>query len=277
MATPHLLVLGHITRDELAGEHRLGGAAAFAARTAACLGVPAALVTAAPARCAERTEIEAVLGLDVHCADADRITTFVLEHCRGRRRLWLRSRAPSLTAADVPLAWRDAPIAYVAPVAGECDRCVVEALRAPFIGVGLQGWLRRVGPGDAVEPAIGPEATDPPALRAAVLSEEDHPDAGRIAAALARRGAYVALTRGARGVTVFGPDGGATSLAAAPAVEHDATGAGDVFGVVWTLELARGTPPESAATRAALAAARSVEGPGLGRLPDLGPAWWSRR
>src|SRR4051794_13231043 len=43
-----LLVLGHVTRDEIDGDVRLGGAAAFAARAAVALGVETALVTAAP-------------------------------------------------------------------------------------------------------------------------------------------------------------------------------------------------------------------------------------
>src|SRR4051794_28826758 len=47
---PELLVLGHVTCDNLVGgtTSRLGGAAAFAARAAAHLGVRTAVVTAAP-------------------------------------------------------------------------------------------------------------------------------------------------------------------------------------------------------------------------------------
>ena len=47
--TPQLLVLGHITLDYIAGEERLGGAAAYASRVAANLGIDTGLVTAAPA------------------------------------------------------------------------------------------------------------------------------------------------------------------------------------------------------------------------------------
>jgi len=55
-------------------------------------------------------------------------------------------------------------------------------------------------------------------------------------------------------------------IPAAPAREVDATGAGDVFGVVLTLELAQGRPLAVAGRTAAAAAARVVEGPGLGTL-----------
>jgi sugar/nucleoside kinase (ribokinase family) len=79
----------------------------------------------------------------------------------------------------------------------------------------------------------------------------------------------VAITRGARGATLRAP-AGAWEIAAAPADEVDPTGAGDVFGVVLALGLAAGQSPPAAAAQAAQAAARVVEGPGLGRLGERG-------
>ena len=43
-----LLVVGHVTRDEVDGGVRLGGAGSYAALAAACLGYETALVTVAP-------------------------------------------------------------------------------------------------------------------------------------------------------------------------------------------------------------------------------------
>jgi sugar/nucleoside kinase (ribokinase family) len=57
---------------------------------------------------------------------------------------------------------------------------------------------------------------------------------------------------------------------AAPAIEVDPTGAGDVFGLVFALALARGADLATAGQRAAAAAARVVEGPGLGTLGQMG-------
>ena len=65
--------------------------------------------------------------------------------------------------------------------------------------------------------------------------------------------------------TLFG-GGERLEIPAAPAREVDPTGAGDVFGVVLTLELAAGKPLAAAGRAAAAAAARVVEGPGLGTL-----------
>jgi sugar/nucleoside kinase (ribokinase family) len=75
-------------------------------------------------------------------------------------------------------------------------------------------------------------------------------------------------TRGARGVTCF--LAGATEHTAAPAADSlDPTGAGDVFGVVYALRRQRGDERSAAIARAHLAAARSIEGPGVGRLAEV--------
>ena len=74
-----------------------------------------------------------------------------------------------------------------------------------------------------------------------------------------------AVTRGARGAMLWTARE-CIDVPAAPAHEVDPTGAGDVFGVVLTLELANGKPLAAAGRAAAAAAARVVEGPGLGTL-----------
>jgi sugar/nucleoside kinase (ribokinase family) len=45
---PDLLVLGHVTCDDFGHELRLGGAAGYAARAAALLGIETGMVTVAP-------------------------------------------------------------------------------------------------------------------------------------------------------------------------------------------------------------------------------------
>ncbi|HEX8703083.1 MAG TPA: PfkB family carbohydrate kinase [Myxococcaceae bacterium] len=263
---PELLVVGHVTRDYIRGETRLGGAASFSARVAATLGIQTALVTAAPADFSLMAPLRSLPRLAIHVVPSPEVTTFELDYSGPRRRVILRSVARAIQASDVPAEWRDIPVAYVAPVAGECDRALVEGLRSQLICVGLQGWLRRPGADGAVEPTVAPEASEPPrGLRAAVFSEEDHPEAEFLAEQLARRGLTVALTRGRRGSTVS--EGTQRwEIPAAPANEVDPTGAGDVFGIGLTLALARGASAPDAARAAAAIAARVVEGPELGRL-----------
>jgi sugar/nucleoside kinase (ribokinase family) len=65
-------------------------------------------------------------------------------------------------------------------------------------------------------------------------------------------------------------DGGEGWVPAAPAQQVDPTGAGDVFALILGLASWAGRAPLDAARRAASAAARVVEGPGLGSLAQ---AW----
>jgi sugar/nucleoside kinase (ribokinase family) len=268
-----LLVVGHVTRDEIDGGVRLGGAASYAALAAACLGYETAVVTVAPPDEPLLEALRRAPNLSLHCAPSDVMTTFALDYTGGERRLWLRRRARPLTIDDVPAAWRRPAVAYVGPVAGECDGTFVRDLDAPFAGAGLQGWLRRIADDGRVEPArlSGPAETDDlPRLDAAIISELDHPDAEAIARARVGAGGTAAITRGARGATLIrGAE--RVDIAAAPAREVEPTGAGDVFGVVLTLELARGRSLAEAGHAAAAAAARVVEGPGLGALATLAP------
>src|SRR3569832_1573952 len=133
-----MLVLGHVTCDEIAGRTRLGGAASFAARAAARLELDVALVTVArpddPLLATLRTP-----RLRFACAPDDAITTFALDYTGPTRTVTLRRRARSLRVADIPTDWLRAPVAYVGPVAAECDRALIAALGARFVGAGLQG------------------------------------------------------------------------------------------------------------------------------------------
>ena len=263
---PELLIVGHVTRDHIGTHTRLGGSASFAARVAATLGIDTALVTVAPPDFALMAPLKALPNLRIHAAPSPDVTTFELDYSGPKRRVFLRSRTRVLEPGDVPEAWRDAPMAYVANVAGECDRALIESLGAPIICAELQGWLRRPGPTGAVEPMVAPEIERPPAnLRAAVFSEEDHPEAERLAEHLAHSGLTVALTRSSRGATLMSGSE-RWHIPAAPAAEVDPTGAGDVFGIALTVALARGATAPEAARAAAAIAARVVEGPELGNL-----------
>lgn len=266
--SPTLLVLGHVTRDLFGERSRLGGAASFAAQAAVLLGIDTALVTVAPPRAPELDALRALPGLRLAVAPSEHLTTFGLEYCGGRRRLSLLDRARPLTWQDIPPAWRAPELLYVGPVAGECDEELVSGFGDVF-GIGcIQGWLRDPVPGRVVRPRALPGRCDPPpALKALSFSASDHPGAARIAKELAARGLAVAVTRGRRGARVsWGNE--QCWVTAAPAREVDPTGAGDVFALVFGWSRWCGIHPMEAARRAALAAARVVEGPGLGTLAE---------
>jgi 1D-myo-inositol 3-kinase len=263
-----LLVVGHVTRDEIDGAARLGGAASYAALAAARVGYQTALVTAAPPDDPLLEPLQQAPRLHLRCVESEVMTTFALDYAGGLRRLWLRRRARPLTLDDIPDDWLRPRVAYVGPVAGECDGAFIRGLRASFVGAGLQGWLRRVAADGRVEPqalAEAPEIEDLPRLDVAIVSELDHPAAETILRSCAKSDGTGAITHGARGATLIrGIE--RVDIPAVPAREVDPTGAGDVFGVVLTLQLARGEPLLVAGRAAAVAGARVVEGPGLGTL-----------
>ena len=262
-------MVGHVTRDEIAGGVRLGGAASYAARAAACLGHETGLVTVAPPDDPLLEPLRRTPHLTLHCVPSEVMTTFALAYAAGERQLWLRRRARPLVPGDVPPEWRHPRVAYVGPVAGECDLSFARSLGARFLGAGIQGWLRRTGEDGRVEPSpltATPEPETPLPFAVAIVSEEDHPAAEAAARRLARTSA---ITRGARGARLITASE-AVEIPAAPAREVDPTGAGDVFGVVLTLALAQGKPLAVAGRAAAAAAARVVEGPGLGTLSPPG-------
>lgn len=272
---PELLIVGHVTRDyivtrpDVRDDTRLGGSASFAARVAATLGIRTALVTVAPENFALMNPLRTLPMLSIHVAPSADVTEFELDYTGARRKVILRSRARPLAIGDVPETWLASPMTYVANVAGECDRALIEGLRSPVICAELQGWLRRPGPTGAVVPMVADEISTPPrGLNAAVFSEEDHPDAERLAEHLALSGLTVALTRSSRGASIRqGQE--RWDVPASPAREVDPTGAGDVFGIALTVSLSRGASAPEAARAAAAIAARVVEGPGLGNLtPD---------
>lgn len=272
--SPTLLVLGHVTRDRFGASSRLGGAAAYAARAAALLGVQTRLVTVAAADAPELGELGRCPGLEVAVAGCDRITTFEHDFIAARRQLSLVERARPLVADDIPTAWRAPDLVYLGPVAGECDEALLDALPGAYAFGCIQGWLRDPVPGRRVRPRRLPGSCRvPPALRAVSFSASDHPGAAELSRALAGAGVRVAVTRGRRGARLAWGEG-AGWVPAEPAREVDPTGAGDVFALLFGLASWAGHEPLEAGRRAALAAARVVEGPGLGTLGGARELVW---
>jgi 1D-myo-inositol 3-kinase len=270
-----LVVVGHVTRDLVRGEERLGGAATFAARAAASFGLRCGLVTAAPEGLALLSPLFDESNLTVALKATSEVTTFELDYSGPKRRVRLVSRAPNLTPDDVPTAMREAPVAYVAPVCGEAGSELVQSLEARHIILGAQGWLRGAAADGTVIPALTLDAIAPPdGIFTLTLSELDHPDAEGLAKAFAERIPVVAVTRGSRGATLYA-EGTTFEVPSSPAEEKDPTGAGDVFGLVLGLAMHHGVPLFDAGRLAAQASARVVEGPGMGRLSVFAanPEW----
>ncbi len=269
---PDYLLIGHLTRDRLPdGSTTPGGTALYAAMTAQHLGRSAAIVSAAaplpadwPASIAQAT-----------CpGDAP---TFENRYTADGRVQILHHAAAPIRLADVPLAWRQAPVIHFGPILGEVDHALVAALPATVSGITPQGLMRRWGalPGEIAYVPWVPDAAFLALPSAIILSIEDVRGDEALVHHYARHCRIVALTRGVRGATLF-VDGVPHAIAAAAAVERDPTGAGDVFAAALLVRLHETGDPLAAAQFAAVVAARSVEGVGTTTIPSraqIDAAW----
>lgn len=236
--TPQFLVIGHITRDRVAGAERPGGTASYAAAVAARLGVPTAILTSA----ADDVELPAALaGVQIERLPAPQTT--VMEHVwHGRaREQFMRARAAPLTSGSVPAALRDVPVVLLGSVTGEVAAETAGVFPRAQRGATLQGWLRRIGAGGRIEVIAPADAGIEPVLSnldAVFLSEED---LGASFAALrslldrwAARVPVLAVTRGDQGALIA-VNGVWHTIGTFPAHEVEGTGAGDAFAAAFLI------------------------------------------
>ena len=95
-----MLIVGPVTWDVSGGARRPGGAVAFAARTAAAMGVRAAILTVA----GPDADLSALEGHDVHVVAAPETLTFEHRHAEGGRRLRVLAR-PAACRRLRPAEW----------------------------------------------------------------------------------------------------------------------------------------------------------------------------
>jgi sugar/nucleoside kinase (ribokinase family) len=255
--------IGHVCQDVVPDGKVLGGTVTYSTLTARALGWSTAAVTRAGA------ELDLSLLREVDCvrlAD-DVTTTFENVDTASGRVQFVRAIAGPIRSADIPPHLRRSDVIHVGPIAGEVDADVIDLLAGAWIGVTPQGWMRQWDASGRVSPRgwDGAEAI----LRradAVVLSIDDVAgDWAQIErwAALTRA---LVVTRNREGCTVYA---GAkpTHLAAPPADEVDATGAGDIFAAAFFTRLRTSGDLVSAAQFANCLAARSITRRGLAGIP----------
>ena len=278
---PEFVAVGHVARDRTPSGYRLGGTAAYAACTAARLGLRAALVT----RAAPFAPLDALAAeVTVYNAGSPRSTTFENVYEGGQRRQYLHARAQPITAADMPASLRQAPIVLFGPVAQEMQPDLLDCARSATIrAVVPQGWLRTWDADGLVRPVPWREA-DSIRGRCDVLvfsvddlagrSDRDGggsgtapvsqlQDAPQSLAAWQRLAPFVVMTHGREGAKVYADARLIHRARAYRASEVDPTGAGDVFAAAFTIGLHQRGDPVWAADFACAAAAFAVEAPGL--------------
>lgn len=238
------LVLGHLCRDITPQGRVLGGTAAYASSVARTLGCRAAVVTSS----AEGEDWpNEVPGVSIACRPAPQTTTFENVYAPEGRTQTLHARAETITLQDIPLAWRNAPIVHLGPVADEVDPVVFDALSSSLIGLTPQGWMRQWDENGRVQATYWRQAERYLPLAAAVIiSEEDLLDDDMLDR-YRRWSKILVLTRGSDGCSVF-MNGEQQSFASPQVAEVNLTGAGDSFAAAYFVRLyqTRGNPWESA-------------------------------
>ncbi|MGB8345981.1 MAG: PfkB family carbohydrate kinase [Ktedonobacteraceae bacterium] len=275
--SPTFLTIGHITNDlHDDGSFSLGGTVTFAAVTAYRLGLAAALVTRADEQLIAGLPAR-LPGIQVAARASPLTTTFTNRYHDGLRTQYLHTRAESILPEDIPLAWRDAPIVLLGPLAQELSSECVQLFprrSGALIAATPQGWLRRWDADGRVWPTTWAGAeTMLPLLDVLILSYDDlrpFADGHRADAILARWSTLVPLliaTDGRHGATLF-QHGQGEHFPAYIATEVDPTGAGDVFAAAFLCCLHECGDPRAAVNFANCVASFSVEQVGISGIPS---------
>jgi sugar/nucleoside kinase (ribokinase family) len=283
--------VGHVTIDVMApdGPRRPGGGALYSALQAARLGLRTLIVTRGAPR-----ELDELLEpyrdeLEVEVLPAERTTTLLTWGKGDSPRQRLLAWAGPI---DVPVAV-DTSILHLAPIARETPRAWQR--RASFVGLTPQGLVREWDADGGISLAPLRRELLPERCDAAVFSEterarceelisracagEDRPGSPADPVDRARDpadhpqsplGPIVAVTAGARAVTLHLPDRAPLDVAVPPIDDpRDDLGAGDVFAAAFFVALHRGLPPADAAAYGnAAAAVRIAAGAGPGAVGD---------
>jgi sugar/nucleoside kinase (ribokinase family) len=280
------VAIGHIVNDTAPHDH-LGGGVSYSAIAARRLGHEAHIIT----KCARDHPYIADMkhmGVRVHLLPTklDTITSFENIYDQNRRRTqYVPEVQEPITRADLPFfpeGLLDDATVLVAPVIHEVDMDLYPVLaRSKMLAVAPQGYFRALNPGGKViqKPWVGFEGS----LRhahATIFSENDIAIGsdtlmGKFLKAIVSECSLVALTRGAKGASIYGEgktsEFGALSLHPHEEENGDSTGAGDTFAAALVTELAKGVELRAAAVSAAFFAALKIRGLGRGNGIDAVP------
>ncbi|MFQ5875196.1 MAG: PfkB family carbohydrate kinase [Dehalococcoidia bacterium] len=263
---PGFLAIGHVARDrDPDGDgFVIGGTAAYSALVASRLGLKVAMVTSFGPDCRLPSEFR---GIEVSVVPSSTTTAFTNLYSRDKRRQWVESVAALIEVDHIPDTWRRVPIVHIGPIAQEVALEVVGLLPDSLVCISPQGWLRSWGRDGEVRLTEwkGAEIV----LRKAdvlVLSENDLVAQPKAEQMYAEQVPVAIVTRGSQGARVY-VNGTCRQIPAAPAVEVDPTGAGDVFAAAFAIRYWEIREPLEASAFAACAASFAVEWPGTSSIP----------
>jgi sugar/nucleoside kinase (ribokinase family) len=258
------LVIGHLTQDITPAGPVLGGTAAYAALTAAALGLRVGILTAYPAD----RPLPELATIQVAAQPGPQPTTFQNLATPAGRVQFLHHMADVLQVDMLPETWLSTPIVHFGPVAHEIPEDMLDLFADSFIGITPQGWMRRWDAQGAVTTGKWPKAAEVlTKASAVVLSLEDVAGDEETVARFSEWAPMLVVTEGAHGARLY--QGHQMQRISAPKTpETDATGAGDIFAAAFFVHLYRTGSMEAAARFATLLAANSVTRSGLKGIPQ---------
>ena len=261
------LMLGSITRDVSAsGKYSLGGTASYSGLMANTLGSRVGIVSSMSADL-NLLPLEKN-GILVARQHSDVTTEYQNIYTDAGRVQYLRKRASSLTFDSVPARWLTAPIVHIGPLANDIDQSITHQFSDAFVGITLQGWLRKWDHDGRITRSAFPQLTEVISKAdAVVLSIEDVDGDWDYIERCAAVSKVLVITESDKGATVFG--GGKRHQFQAPnVVMKDSTGAGDIFASVFFVLYYRTEDYRLAARLAVKIASDSVTREGLKSVPS---------
>lgn len=280
---PALLVVGAAARDLDAADPRgwrLGGTVMYASITAAKLGVPVRVLVGTDDQAAGAHELELLreLGAEVELVRLEHGPIFDNRHTPAGRIQYGHQASDLIPVTAVPDRWRATPAVLLGPVAGEVGEDWAEFDAGSFVALAWQGLLREIVPGEPVKRL--PLQRNALVERADLLAvgSDDVEPGGEPLEGLVRDGSELVLTSGSSGALSLRRNRGRLRGHRVPALPPrrtvDETGAGDVFlAALCAGRLLAGAQTWHAhewrlLALATAAASASVEGAGLGAIPD---------
>ncbi|MRR29588.1 ribokinase [bacterium] len=257
------LMIGHITQDLTPQGPALGGTASYAALTAVSFGLRVGIVTS----CRADLNLDIFDGITILRKDAEQNSTFINTHTPAGRIQHIKGVAETINLADIPAAWRDAPVVHLGPIVHEIANDIADAFPNAIIGVTPQGWLRVWDKDGLVSYKRWEDASQ--VLNHAsvvIMSIEDVQGDEDVVSEFAGLVPVLVVTEGAAGCRVYW-NGDLRNFRPPQVNEVDPVGAGDIFATSFFIRYQATRDPWESARFATLLAANSVTRKTLAGVP----------
>jgi len=257
------LLIGHVTQDVIPGGFAIGGTVSYASLTAKAFGKRVGIVTS----CTADLALPELDGISILRKKSLVNSTFENIYTPQGRIQYVRAVAEKICVADIPAAWRKAPIVHLGPVAAELEPELAQAFPTSLLGITPQGWLRAWDEKGLVSFTDWPDALQ--VLRHAgivILSLEDVRGSEDVIQEYASEVPVFIVTEGERGARIYW-NGDVRYIRPPKEVEADSVGAGDIFAASFFIRYNDTRDPWESARVATLIAAQSVTRKKLAGVP----------